>query len=755
VACRREPPKTPAPLTPIVSGTMALAGLSAPVRVIRDQWGVPHIYATNRDDLFMTQGFVQAEDRLFQMDLWRRTALGRLAQVLGLNFVARDAMTRRIQYDGDLDVEWASYGPDAKAIAAAFIRGVNAWVALARARPPEEFVLAGWQPDRWAPEDLLARTDAFAAGDRALGEVFRAQLVASVGIDRANALLASQPPIAMPAQLSLSLINFTLADTLREIGPPPFFIGLARPVAASNAWAISSNRSATRKPIVANDPHQLLDNPSPYYLVHLSAPGWNVAGATPPWLPGVALGHNDRVAWGRTAVDADVQDLYVEKLNPQNRHQVEDRGDWIDTRVVRDRVWVNGQRMPSDFEREYTPHGVVIAVDSERHVAFTLKWSGMEPGGGALAVLGLDRAASWPDFRAALGRWKTPAAAFTYADVDGTIASQVAALMPVRRGFDGALPAAGWTRTSEWNGWATLDELPHDVNPRDGLEIAANSSTARLSRLRELLGAAPRFDVPALAGFQTDSSSWNAAMLVPLLAYVRSNRDDVERARTRLFRWDRNLSVDSGEAALYVLWERELRHLWVRPRVPAALADELADRASEGFVPALLTPSRVWFDGDVKAARNRLVLDALTAALDELLKAGAHGPWGTLHQTTFEHPLAINGPAKRRFNVGPFVTPGYGESVIATGGPSFNAKRGASFRAVYDLSDWDRTLVVNAPGQSGSPSSFHFNDLAKLWAEGGGFPLTFSSDEVNSVAESVLTLIPAPPSPADHRRDAP
>src|SRR5262249_25892855 len=162
---------------------------------------------------------------LFQMDLWRRAALGRLAQVLGLNFVARDAMTRRVQYYGDLDREWASYGPDVKAIATAFVRGVNAWVALARERPPEEFVLAGWKPDRWEPEDLLGRTDAFVAGDRALGDAFRARLVASVGIDRANALLASQPRMAIPAQVDLSLVNFAVADTLREIGPPPFFIG--------------------------------------------------------------------------------------------------------------------------------------------------------------------------------------------------------------------------------------------------------------------------------------------------------------------------------------------------------------------------------------------------------------------------------------------------------------------------------------------------------------------------------------------------
>ena len=387
-----------------MSGSLEVEGLSAPVRVTRDRWGVPHIVAATRDDLFFAQGFVQAEDRLFQMDLWRRSVQGRLAEVLGSNFVGRDAMTRRIQYRGPLADEWASYGPETQAIASAFVRGINAWVTIARERLPEEFRLAGWSPELWRPEDLLNRTDAFVASADAQAEVFRARLIAAVGAARAAALLGGDAPASVPPGLDPAVMTFQVGDSLRAIGTPPFFTALAgarvtvrlrrtlrttsvrsvrlKPDLAtgSNAWAIAGRRSGTGAPILATDPHRPLASPSPRYLVHLTAPGWNVLGATAPWMPGVAIGHNGRVAWSMTAFDADVADLYVERVNPENSHQVEVDGRWQNTRVVIESLLVKGRPKPTTFEIEYTPHGVVIAADVARHIVFTLRWSGAEPG---------------------------------------------------------------------------------------------------------------------------------------------------------------------------------------------------------------------------------------------------------------------------------------------------------------------------------------------------------------------------------------
>ena len=431
-ACRRTTPPPLPPLVAQVSGTIDAAGLTAPVRIVRDRWGVPHIYAQSQDDLFFAQGFVQAQDRLFQMDLWRRSAQGRLSEVLGPNFIERDAMTRRMQYRGDLEAEWASYGPGTKAIAEAFVRGVNAWVTLARERPPEEFVLAGWKPELWFAIDLLNRTDAFVESGDAIDEMFRARLVAAVGLARARLLLPGERGIEVPAGVDMATVPYLVADAIRRVGTPPFFLGLAAPVPDGTVRLTADTTyppggvvpggvmSGSVRLQPDHDPPRRLDHPSLRYVVHLHAPGWNVIGVTAPWRPGVAEGHNDRIAWTAEPFDADTQDVYVEKLNPANPHQVEDGGRWVDIDTRKDWIAVRGRKTPVDFDRDATRHGVIVASDRERHLAFAVRWAGGEPGAAAeLASPALDRATSWPEFRAALARWKMPAQRMTYVDAVG------------------------------------------------------------------------------------------------------------------------------------------------------------------------------------------------------------------------------------------------------------------------------------------------------------------------------------------------
>ena len=444
-----------APLVPQVSGTLAVTGLSAPVRIVRDTWGVPHIYAASQDDLFFAQGFVQAQDRLFQMDLWRRSSQGRLSEVLGPNFIERDAMTRRIQHRGDTAGEWESYGLEAKAIAESFVRGVNAWVALARERPPEEFALAGWKPESWAAEDLLNRTDAFTASGDALDEVFRSRLVAAVGVARAQQLLPGDRAMTIAAGFDVSVVPELVAESIRRVGTRPFFLGLAAPVADGTVRPNADMTGGVRlQP--DRDPLSTLDHPSRRYVVHLTAPAWNVVGATAPWHPGVAEGHNDRVAWSAEPFDADTQDVYVEKLNPANPRQVEDGGHWVDIDSRRAFISVRGRKTPVDFTTETTRHGVIVASDLGRHLAFAIRWAGSEPGAAAeLASPALDRAASSAEFRSALAHWKMPARRMTFADADGRRGSQVAGLVPVRRGWDGTLPVGGWSGSTEWGPWTT------------------------------------------------------------------------------------------------------------------------------------------------------------------------------------------------------------------------------------------------------------------------------------------------------------
>jgi penicillin G amidase len=325
-ACNRGP--APPRFLPEVEGTIAVDGLSAPVRIVRDRWGIPHVYAESRHDAFVAQGFVQAEDRLFQMDLWRRSAQGRLAEVLGANFIDRDLMTRRLQYAGDRDAEWAGYGADAKEMASAFVAGINAWAAIAREQPPELFWLAGWRPDDWTADDLLNRTDAF---------------------DR-QGTIADAEKQGLPA---------AVVDSVRRAAVPAFFTGLASPVRRL--------QGPTRPGGDANAPVDVAQSPARLYLIHLNTPNWNAFGATPPWRPGMTVGHDDVTSWARSEA-AYRGVVHVERLDPSVG------------RTVQDAVAVKGRSEPFVYESQITPRGVVVATDRAAGRQFTLEWEGHRAG---------------------------------------------------------------------------------------------------------------------------------------------------------------------------------------------------------------------------------------------------------------------------------------------------------------------------------------------------------------------------------------
>jgi penicillin amidase len=384
---------SPPPLVAQVAGTIAVDGLEAPVKVVRDRWGIPHIFASSQDDLFFTQGFVQAQDRLFQMDLWRRAAQGRLSEVLGPNFIERDAMTRRIQYGGSLDVEWPRYGADARSIAAAFVRGINAWAAMAREQPPEAFVLAGWRPESWSPDDLLNRTDAIVENAAVLDDIARAGM------------------------------GDVVADSIRRAGAPPFFTGLAAPLrsgagsgqvdrelAGPTATAPTGKGYARISGTVLEfaDTPVGLTTPSARYLVHLVGAGWNVIGVTSPWRPGVAAGHNGRVAWAFKPSGARTQTVRaVPDTSPV-------------TATVTRTIVVKGRDEPFSFDTESTEDGIVIATDRAGHRRFVFSWAGFEPGAAPeMTSLTIDRAANRGDVDAAVRAWALPARSFVVLEQGG------------------------------------------------------------------------------------------------------------------------------------------------------------------------------------------------------------------------------------------------------------------------------------------------------------------------------------------------
>jgi penicillin amidase len=749
-----------------LEGEIKIPGVKEPVEVLRDRWGIAHIYAKNADDLFFAQGFIAAQDRLSQIDLWRRMGVGETAEVVGKSGLESDRFARLLKYRGDPDAEWAGYAPDARRIATAFTRGINAYIDHLGDRLPIEFQLLGFKPKKWRPEDCLGRMSGIIMSRNFKNELARAELVAAVGVEKARRIAPTDPPRAYAPAPGLDLAGIDrsiLAGYNAAIKTPAFKLGGD----GSNNWVVDGTLSVSGKPLLASDPHRTITLPSLRYLVHLNAPGWNVIGSGEPGLPGVAIGHNERVAWGFTIVGTDQADIYVEETNPADaaEYRVGDR--WEKMKVVRERVTVRGEERPVEMELRFTRHGPVISEDAKRHRAYALKWTGSEPGGAAyLASLTLDRAKNGREFVAALKGWKAPSENIVYADVEGNIGWVAAALTPVRKGWDGLLPVPGAKGAYEWQGFRALKELPQIHNPTAHYVATANHNILppgyqaeigyewappyRFARVKERLESKKKFALEDFQSIQQDAVTLPGRTLARLVKVVDMRDRELRPYVDLLAGWDGVLSADSRAGALYGVWLQELLDGFYRPHVPAGLLDFTASRAGVPvMLAALEKPDTAWFGAKPTEERDRLLRTTFRKAVDRLrtLLPGdeKEWSWGRLHTTTFRHPLAALGPAyAKAFDLGPVARPGDAHTPNAA---SHNAKfehtSGATYRHVLDLADWDRGLATSAPGQSGQPGSPHYDDLLHLWQKGEYFPLAFSRARVEKVMRHRLKLTPA------------
>jgi penicillin amidase len=749
-----------------LEGEIKVPGLREPVEVLRDRWGIPHLYAKSAEDLFFVQGFVAAQDRLFQIDLWRRVGVGETAEVVGRESLEADRFARLLKYRGDMDAEWAAYAPDARRIATAFTRGINAYIDHLGDRLPIEFQLLGVRPKKWQPEDCLGRMSGIIMSRNFQSELARAELVAAVGAEKARRIAPADPPRAYAPAPGLDLAGIdrsVLAGYNAAVKAPLFRLGGD----GSNNWAVDGTRSASGKPLLASDPHRAIALPSLRYLIHLNAPGWNVIGSGEPGLPGVAIGHNERVAWGFTIVGTDQSEIYVEETNPADATEYRVGQRWERMTVVRETVRIRGEPKPTELVLRFTRHGPVIHEDPRRHRAYALRWAGTEPGGAAyLASLALDRAEDGRGFVAALERWKVPSENMVYADVDGNIGWVAAALTPVRQGWDGLLPVPGAAGAYEWRGFLPLNDLPQVRNPAAHYVATANHNILpagfgpeigyewapgyRITRIKERLEGQRQFTLEDFQNLQHDTVSLPGRALVRLVKVMDVRDQELRPYAEILAGWDGTLSADSRAGALYGVWLRELLDGFFRPHLPARLFDFAASR---GGVPVLLTalekPDAAWFGDRPTEGRDRLLRTTFRSAIGKLKRLlpgdEKDWSWGRLHTTTFRHPLAALGPAyAKAFDLGPVPRPGDAFTInAATHAANFEHTSGATYRHVLDLADWDRGMATSAPGQSGQPGSPHYADLLPLWQKGEYFPLAFSRARVEAVTRHRLRLTPS------------
>jgi penicillin G amidase len=755
----------------VIRGTLNVPGIRQPVRVQRDRWGVAHIYAQNQHDLFFAQGFVVAQDRLFQMELWKRSGQGRLAEILGPSYVKRDTSARLLRYRGDMDAEYASYAPDTKEILEAFTSGINAYIAEIQ-KPggiglPLEFQLAGFKPDPWKPEDCLNRLAAYSVTGNGGSELHSAQLVALLGPEKAAELLELDPPVKLDPAPGVDFSGFspTLLQNLVGSDVPLHFP--ETPVQGSNNWTVSGSLTATGKPLLANDPHRVIAEPSLRYVVHLVAPGWNVIGAGEPGLPGIAVGHNEKIAWGFTIFGLDQQDLYLAELNPADPKQYKTERGWERMEVKTETINVRGAA-PVTVELKFTRHGPVLWEDGKR--ALALHWVGAEPGtAGYLGSLSLDRAQNWQEFEQAMPRWKVPSENIVYADRDGNIGEHSTGLAPLRKNWTGLLPVPE-TGGFEWSGFVPNGDLPHSYNPAAGFIASANHKMIpenyrypvgfqwappdRFGRIVEVLGGAAKsqrkLSVSDMEDLQNDVVSLPARELKSLLKQAASKAGGTTAASLKLLLdWQCDFPDSSTAATLYEFWVAELEDVVSAKVIPVEAAKAAGKLSVPRIMRELSNPRASVFGANPEAARDALLLDTLRASEEKLTaKLGPdtkNWAWGKLHHAVFIHAVSGVVPAaKALLDRGPVSRPGENTTVDATyfGGPSFDELGGASYREIFDLSDWDNGLSVNVPGQSGQPASPHYDDLLPLWANGQYFPLRYTKPLIDRETTDVLELKP-------------
>ncbi|HAF43339.1 MAG TPA: penicillin acylase family protein [Sphingobium sp.] len=755
-------------------------GARAPIEIIEDELGVPHVRARSPHDAYFGQGYLVARDRLFQIDMEYRRDMGRMAEAFGPRFVAADKAARLFLYRGDIDAELAALPPGVLDCAKGYVAGVNARISELAADPtqlPLEYGILNLQPLRWDVRDLV-RNRGIGMGD-ADDEVRRAQMQA-LGLLDADQLMAPLRPawsFTVPEGLDCAAVSDADLGILDPSARPVPFDAIQeasldraerradRFAQGSNAWTIAPSRSATGRPILANDPHLGIGGFSPRHMVHLTAPGLDVIGAGAPGLPGIMQGHTDRFAFGRTNFHIDQTDLFILRTDKDDPERYWHKGRWRRFETFEDEIAVKdgpAQRV----SLRYAQGRPIVAQDAARQRASAFATVSMLPGANMrFAIIAINLARDWTSLRQAFKIHVSPTN-FHYADVDGNTGWQTIGFTPRRPRHDGLFPAPG-DGDFDWTGIMPVEEMPHVYNPKEGWFASANqlnippdyphasnvisfdwSDPFRYDRISDVLRSQPRHRIEDSIALQHDVRSLPARALVKLIP--DKLLPAAAPAAAMLKRWDCGLEADSAAALLYEM---------VMPELQAGFRDLVVPAAAREFIPSvnLFEMLRILATPDKRLgpvpnlARDALIERSLVAGWNKALEQGGPDPaqwrWGDLHRVTIAHPLSSLpgiGAAFPKIDGGRSGGDGY--TPMARG---FNGKRGyqvshgASYLLVADVGAWDNSRFLLLPGQSGDPRSARYRDFYPRWVAGEMQPLWFSREAVDRHAAGRMEIVPA------------
>lgn len=774
---------------PEVDGRLAVAGLQAPVEIVRVEPGVPHLYARNAHDLFFAQGYVHAQDRLWQMELNLFVGRGEVAALFGEGGLEIDKVIRTFGLAQAAERDWQALSPATRALLTAYADGVNAFLSTHQGRLPIEFTLLGATPRKWTAIDSLTwgKLMALNLSLNHAFEILRGHLIAKLGEPVARRLLSPYPASA-PVIVPPGVNGYGVPAGERAVGSTvaalPAFGRIANWGATawgSNGWVVAGSRTASGKPLLANDTHLGLQMPSVWYQVGLHGGGYDAVGFSFPGMPFLEIGHNQRIAWGITNLCADVQDLYLEKLDDSKApRRYEFQGAWRDLLLRREEIAVKGK--PNFvLEVRETLHGPIIndaIVELKGSPPVALRWPALTGGRLIDALAALNQAQDWQAFHRALADWDTPSVNFVYADVDGHIAYQSTGRIPVRAaGHQGLLPVPGWDGRSEWQGFIPYEEMPKLVDPAAGFIVTANNKVVsddyphylaydmadpyRAERLTALLSTAHGLTRDGLRSIQAETLGRPAQAIRPYLLAVPPAGPREAKALDEVRRWNLRYEPESVGAMVYEVWYWYL--------IGDVLRDELGPDVLKEYrtvgmsqVPSiadLLTrPNDPLFDDrrtPKVERRDDIVRRSLTRAVAWLTTYHGDDPakwtYGTIHSVTFVHsPLGASGiaPLEYLFNSATYPARGTAftvDAAVSDQTKPFGVNFGSSQRMIVDLADLEGSTWVNSTGQNAQVFHRHREDQIPKWEAIEDYPMLFSETTVRAHPEAQLTLVPGSP----------
>ena len=765
---------------PQIEGKINLKGLNSPVEIIRDRWGIPHIYASNLNDLFFAQGYAHAQDRLWQMELNRRTAQGRLSEIFGGIALDTDRTVRTFGFNRLGKIDWDAMEGNIKDTLLAYAEGVNAFINAKDRKLPVEFSLIRHQPEPWQPVDSAAfmRVMIWQLSHAWYGEVVRAQVIQAVGEKAAAELEIDYPdenPLTLPEGIELNQLDFS---GTRPSAHSPFLAqGLG-----SNAWTIAGHKSDTGMPYLCNDVHLPLSLPSLWYHVHLISGDFHVTGVSLPGIPCILVGHNAHIAWGMTLAYTDCEDLFVEKFDPNAPTHYQTETGWQEAQVIPELIIVKGKPEAHLENVVITRHGPLISdVIGYAQERLAVQSMALKPSQAFYGWYCLNLARNWSDFRTAMKLIEAPQLNVSYADTDGNIGHWVTGKVPLRAKGDGRLPAPGWTSEYEWSGEIPFDEMPHALNPQKGFITTCNNRLVdddypyylgsvwmngyRARRICEELSRKELISHEDMRALHRDYTSLPGKEFVTRLETFESNDPDAQLALLQLRDWDCVLSPDSIGGAIYEV----VRYRLVRNLLDPALGEELTFHLmGQGFHPLLLASNEFFGHDTVTMLRfldhpeSRWVIQAggRDEVIERSLKEGVNwlrsrfGPdinrwrWGNFHRIIFSHALSVQKPLDKVFDRGPYPIGGDTDTPCQTAmhpqEPYDNKAWSPGYRQIVDLGDLSRSIAILPPGQSGQLGNSHYDDLISPWLKGEYYPMLWTREQVEREIVNRLILQPIP-----------